>query len=65
MLERLDVADLRILSGWLQVQVPISTFSEHTCSRDYGVSIGIVSCHPIEVSVVASVVHHSMEYELQ
>ena len=40
-------------------------FSERTCSRDDGVSLGIVSCHPTVLSATASGVHHSLKCELQ
>ena len=46
MLERLGFADVWLLSGWLQVEVPMFTFSWHTCSRDDEVSLGIGSRHP-------------------
>ena len=43
---------------WCQV-------SEHTCSRDDGVSLGIESCHLTVLSVIASGVHHAMQCRLQ
>ena len=62
-LERLEFADFRVLFGRLQVYVPIYPFSEHTCSRDDGVSPGIESCHLTVLSVSASGVHRSPSCE--
>ena len=50
MLEWLEFADFRILSGGLQVLVPMFPFSEHTCLRNDGVSVGPGSCHRFTVS---------------
>ena len=44
--------------------VPIFS-SEHTSSREDGVSLGIVSCHPAVFSVTASGDHHSLACESQ
>ena len=44
---------------------PNFTFSEHTCSRDDGVSLGIASCHPTEIFVIASGVYLSRGCGLQ
>ena len=49
---------------WMTPSVGINfSFSERTCSRDDEVSLGIGSCHSTEISVIASVVHYSMECE--
>ena len=60
MLGRLDFADFRILSVG-----PIFPFSEFSCSRDDGISLRIVSCHPTVLSAIASGVHHTLGCELQ
>ena len=56
-LERLDLADVWTLSGWLQVFVPSFPFSEHSWSRDDGVSLGVASCYPTGFFVIASGVY--------
>ena len=45
---------------WMTPSVrPVFPVSEHTCSRDDGVSLGLESCHPTVLAVIASGVHHS------
>ena len=47
------------------MHVPIFPFLERNCSGEDEVSLGSGFCHLTEFSVVASVVHHSMECEKQ
>ena len=63
LLERLAFDVFRILSERLQVSVTMFPFSEHTCSRGDGVSLGIESCHPTVLSVIASVIHDPPKFE--
>ena len=44
---------------------PKLPFSDHGCSRDGEVALGIGSCHPSEFSVIASGVHHLLGCRLQ
>ena len=61
MLERLDFAVFLDLV-WMTASVgPIFTFSEQTCSRDDGVSLGIGSCHPTEFSAIVHICRSSFD----
>ena len=53
MLERLDFADFGD-PGWMTPSVGLQfSFSQHTCSRGDGVSLGIASCHPTSCLILA------------